>query len=167
MYTSGATQWVLNMDKIYYTFDDYMCDIENIADLVHESNFDPDVIVGIERGGNIPAVHLSHTFDKPFLSFAFSTRDNRVIDDKNFDKLLEILNADSKILFIDDINDTGETFKQILTCLAKHNVPGDFYKFASLVYNKNSIMESDFYGMVIEKIDDSPWVQFWWEKENA
>lgn len=166
MCTSGAIQWVPDVDKIYYTVDDYFCDVEALASLVKESNFKPDVIVGVLRGGVIPAVQLSHIFNKPLFSFAFSTRDNKIVEERSFDKLIEISNT-SKILFVDDINDSGETFKLILENLARYNVDSTKYKFASLVYNKNSIIESDFYGMVIEKINDSPWVEFWWESGDA
>lgn len=151
------------MDKIHYTFDDYLCDVEAIAELVNESNFKPDVIVGILRGGDIPAVHFSHILDKPMYSFAFSTRDKKIVEERSFDKLMDIINNGNKVLFVDDINDTGQTFKQILIQLSNFNVKPEQYKFASLVYNKNSDIQSDYYGMVIEKVNDSPWVVFWWE----
>lgn len=167
MCISGVTQWVLKVDKIYYTFDDYLCDTEAVAALVEESNFKPDVIVGILRGGAIPAVQLSHMLDKPVYTFAFSTRDKKIVEEESFDKLMEIFSNGHKVLFIDDINDSGKTFMQILTYLARHNIGEKHYKLASLVYNKNSQIQSDYYGMVIEKIDDSPWVQFWWEASNA
>lgn len=163
MYTYGVIQWVPNMDKIHYTFDDYLCDTEAIAELIEESNFKPDVIVGILRGGIIPAVSFSHAFNKPLYSFAFSTRDNKIVDERSFDKLMDIINNGNKVLFIDDINDSGQTFKQILIQLSNFNVKAEQYKFASLVYNKNSDIQSDYYGMVIEKVGDSPWVVFWWE----
>lgn len=155
------------MDKIYYTVDDYFCDVEAIAALVEESSFKPGVIVGIMRGGNIPAVHLSHMLNKPMYSFALSTRDKKIVEERSLDKLLDIVNDGNKILFVDDINDSGETFKQILTHLSNYNIKSDAYKFASLVYNKNSNIHSDYCGMVIEKVNDSPWVQFWWENDCA
>jgi hypoxanthine phosphoribosyltransferase len=154
------------MDTIYYTFDDYDTDVLNIADLVNESDFRTDVVVSVLRGGAIPGVQLSHVLDKPLQTFAFSTRDKKVVDE-DFKNLMTLFEYNKRVLFVDDINDTGETFKQILTYLTNQGVNRNMYRFASLVYNLNSDIKSDYYGMVIEKVDGSPWVKFWWEHNNA
>ena len=154
------------MDTIYYTLDDYDTDVFNIADLVSESDFKVDVVVGVLRGGAIPGVHLSHLLDKPMQCFAFSTRDKKVVAD-DFKDLMDLFENNKRVLFVDDINDSGETFKQILLYLTGQNVNRNMYRLASLVYNLNSDIQSDFYGMVIEKINGSPWVRFWWEHDHA
>ena len=48
------------MSYIIYTHDDFIRDIECLVNKLKDSKFKPDIIVGLVRGGAIPAVYLSH-----------------------------------------------------------------------------------------------------------
>ena len=62
---------------------------------------------------------------------------------------------------IDDINDTGETFKFILDKFGK----GDGrIKFAALIHNKPSKVTIDYLGYEIDKSKDPAWIVFPWEE---
>jgi hypoxanthine phosphoribosyltransferase len=107
------------------------------------SGWRPDYIVGITRGGLIPAVMISHYFGIPLHTLNVSLRDGdagpesnlwmaedalgprtkeRIIDDANdigsileaASSLLEEGSTYKNILIVDDINDTGATFNWII-----------------------------------------------------
>ena len=105
------------------------------------SGWRPDYIVGITRGGLIPAVMISHYLNVPMHTLGVSLRDQidsesnlwmasdalgpksreRFVEDEN--DVAGILSAASdllengtykEILLVDDINDTGATFNWIM-----------------------------------------------------
>ena len=127
---------------------------------MYNNNWRPDYIVGITRGGNIPATIISNMLDIPCEAMKVSFRnDDRV--DKDF--WLSELVQEKNILIVDDINDTGETFKWILKdwMLEKilHKV-----KFATLTEN----IASDFgyvsyYVHEVNKSEEDVWLVYPWE----
>jgi hypoxanthine phosphoribosyltransferase len=107
------------------------------------SNWKPDYIVGLTRGGLIPAVMLSHYLEVPMYALGVSLRDSdfgpesnlwmaedalgpqskeRFVEDENdvgaileaASSLLEDAGTYKNILIVDDINDTGATFNWIM-----------------------------------------------------
>jgi uncharacterized protein len=106
------------------------------------SGWRPDYIVGLTRGGLIPAVMISHYLNVPMHALSVSLRDNDTAPESNLwmaedalgpnsrERFIEnpadvagILEAASdllengtykEILIIDDINDTGATFNWIM-----------------------------------------------------
>lgn len=117
------------------------------------SGWRPDYIVGINRGGLIPAVMLSHYFKIPMKTLMVSLRDSGecvsdcgmaedalgypkqerfVADENNIEKVLEaasgllVRSAPYKnILIVDDINDTGATFNWIMNDWKTSCLPND------------------------------------------
>ena len=73
--------------------------------LKNESSF--DVVVGISRGGLVPAVMISHRLNLPLLTMSVTLRDNlaRV-------QSLKIKKGE-RALVVDDINDSGHTLSMI------------------------------------------------------
>ena len=66
-----------------------------------------------------------------------------------------------KILVIDDINDTGATFKYILDNFGKRD---DRIKFAAMINNKPSPVQMDYQGYEINKDEVPTWIVFPWEE---
>jgi light-regulated signal transduction histidine kinase (bacteriophytochrome) len=97
-------------------FDNY---VSSIFNQLQSSKWIPDYIVGVKRGGLIPAVKLSHMLDKPLIMMSCQLRD----DADNRVKLLEAesLSKDKKILIIDDICDSGNTLQKIIEETLKDN----------------------------------------------
>lgn len=113
------------------------------------SEWTPDVIVGIPRGGLIPGVMISHYLDKPFLT----------IDNFN-------LNPDEdeyqNILIVDDICDTGDTFHQVSDLIDL--LPEFSFRFCCVVNNEASdFLDVSYSGISINKSADPCWVVFPWE----
>lgn len=167
-------------------------DIRNLTSKIcreiSTSSWTPDIIVGINRGGLIPGVMISHWFDCKHVSLTVSLRDHEDCESNLW--LAEMAfgyhrtdlqePADSNpalrknILIVDDINDTGATFNWIMQdwpggCLPSHEAWLDIWngnvKFAVLVDNLSSKcdVKIDFCGREIDKAEDDLWVDFPWE----
>jgi hypoxanthine phosphoribosyltransferase len=141
-------------NKIYLDYDD----VESMnMNLVHDvSKFKPDVIVGITRGGLLPALHLSHHLDRPLQTIIWQTRDiNKCEHDK---KLQNLIDTGSRVVFVDDINDTGRTFSEISKAYhgARSNV-----MFISLVQK----LETTHPATAALTLSDDRWIVFPWEKD--
>jgi len=85
-----------------------------VAAKIKEEGFKPDVIIGIQRGGFIPSVHLSHLLNvrtfKPLhvrtteTDQAYSKRCQPIVE---YNNLLENL-AGKHILLVDEVTNTGQ-----------------------------------------------------------
>ena len=115
----------------------------------------PDMIIGIQRGGLIPAVHLSHYYDIPLQTMTVSFRDQSNV--VGFDVLAKV-DPNIKTLIIDDINDTGKTFNYI----KERNKNNKNIVYCSLVDNLNSDFQVNYFGIEIDKKEEQ-WVVFPWE----
>ena len=95
------------MDKLIYTWEQQIADTNLICEKINADDFEPDVIVGISRGGLIPGVMISHKLNIPFKPVHASTRD--------FPHLENYLpkSNNSKVLIVDEICDSGETFERL------------------------------------------------------
>ena len=113
--------------------------------MVHDA-WMPSIILGINRGGCIPGVYLSHRLDKPHEVLDIRLRDHA--SKPNLSTLEKAYAFQKKILIIDDINDSGATFKYIEDNFGK----GDGrIKFAALINNKPSKAKVDYRGYEINK----------------
>lgn len=70
-----------------------------------------DCVVGVSRGGLIPAVITSHMLEVPFTPISYSSTSGAG-DNKNHQNSLPDIDG-TVILVIDDICDTGLTLKEI------------------------------------------------------
>ena len=96
----------MTVNKQYFTMIQVRNALEKIADRMAEDNWEPDVIMGINRGGCIPGIYLSHRLNKPHEALDVRLRDHKAKPDlRNLEKAYAF---QKKILIIDDINDTGE-----------------------------------------------------------
>ena len=139
-----------------YTFEMFNSDIDNIVKNITNIKFEPFIIVGITRGGLIPATVLAHRL-------GISSNKVEVINwskKKISEEIYMAHHYDLPVLIVDDIVDTGYTQQDILSVLPKA-------KYAALLYNVGQdIAEPDFYGRLIDKTIDPSWIDFWWEKHG-
>ena len=130
------------IDKNYFSTGQMRNALLQIEDQMVHSNWMPNVILGINRGGCIPGVYLSHRLKLPHEVLDIRLRDHTT--KPNISVLEKAYAYQKKILIIDDINDTGETFKYI----EDHFGKGDGrIKFAALIHNKPSKIKSIIMGM--------------------
>ena len=130
------------------TIDDLVKEVANRA-----SSFKPTHIVGIARGGLIPAVMLSHSFDLPMETLGVSFRDNRATHHTKFKPI-----DDARYLIVDDINDSGTTFKVVTDIFKNRRLQ---HRTAALINKEKSYFNVDFYGEMFYHDD---WINFPWEK---
>lgn len=143
-----------------YTFEDFNEDINKIVNQIQASGKTYDYIVGLVRGGSIPAVVISHRMvNNPEVIMQVWGQDvNR--RDHNWWIQDEIING-KKVLIVDDIVDSGRCVKELL---ADWDVSTDLVDVAALIYNTSQDIKVEYYGRTIDRNTDVQWVDFWWEK---
>lgn len=151
-----------------YTHRLYKQGIEKLTNDIKQSGIKFDYLVGVARGGAIPAVHLSHTLDIPVEIIHWSTFGSKrmLYPDNDPDYgIKEDLQDGKSILLVDDIIDNGKTIRQLLTEWSSNRffefVTVNHLKVASLIYNpeNKSRIKADFYHIEYPK----KYVDFWWE----
>jgi hypoxanthine phosphoribosyltransferase len=139
------------------SFDNIEHALKQMTDKLDKINFQPDLIVGLARGGLTPAVILSHSLNVKMAALFYSAKGGRG-DDRNHDNKLPRYPGHKRILFVDDITDSGHTLKEVY----------DFYhdkydiKTATLYHKEGSIIKPDITWWEIPK--DSPFITFPWER---
>lgn len=141
-----------------YNLHDYKMDFADLVKHIRKSGKQYDLIMGIQRGGLILGVHLSHVLGVPFEVLHWSN--NGVKESANPHL---IWNKGKNILLVDDICDSGVTLKEILDHYRKWNLDT-----AVLVYNNINTHHiiPTYYGWEMNRNDVPQWFDFWWEQEN-
>jgi len=134
--------------------------ISFIVDLLEQRvRKDYDFIVGVGRGGLIPATMLAYKLKKKVISFGINTYNDMVQTDKYvIYQPIPIPIKHSKILVIDDICDTGNTFNIIRDTYCKEDNLD--IEFASLFVKDSKSHLVDYYGL---SVSDGIWLDFPWE----
>ena len=136
----------------------------------------PDLIVGITRGGLVPAVTMSHRLDVPMITVDIKKRDhvessmpnvvevNYIVD--------SVVNKGWNILVVDEINDTGTTLNTLVDDLFQSGLPSenmaDFGKvrMAVIINKESSDCTVEYSHMDILPDSDDLWWVFPWEYDK-
>ena len=122
----------------------------------------PTYIVGIGRGGLVPAVYLSHATGLPMLSCDWSSQVTDFAGDVVV-RLAGHTQRGERLLFVDDINDSGLTIGALRTALtAAGAVPGSV-RVATLIDNRVSAQRVDYHARAIDRTVTKDWYVFPWE----
>lgn len=168
------------MKKLVINYNEMTKLVSKLARDLALDEWKPDYIVGLTRGGLVPAVMLSHYLNIPLHTLNVSLRDGEsresnlwmsedalgypVLEDNNY----------KNILIVDDINDQGSTINWIMNDWRSNCLPDDpsweevwnsNVKFAVLVDNLSSKcnVKMDYVGLEINKAENDVWVDFPWE----
>ena len=120
-------------------------------------------IIGLARGGLIPATIMSYALDKPLLSYGINSYDgskkteNFYINQSINLKELKDKNNNLHVLVVDDICDTGDTMVHVTNKLALGNIA---YTTACICTKATFTDWLDHYGIVVS---DDKWIVFPWE----
>lgn len=175
-------------------FIDYAQMQGHVLELMRQINTDgwkPDYVVGITRGGLLPAVLISQYMDLPMHTLKVSLRDGAEDDcDHNAwmaedaygyisrdASITETMENRKNILMVDDINDSGATIAWIKgdwqsSCLPNDKVWDEIWghnvRFAVVVNNLASDQTVSYHSMEVNKAEDPSWIVFpvedWWKK---
>lgn len=157
--------------KVYYTDKQIDGMVHDIIRQMNQDKWRPDYIVGINRGGLVPALKLSHYLGVPMETLSVSLRDGGETESNCW--MAEDAYDGKKILIVDDINDTGATLEWIKkdwSCSAYRDDPkwdaiwNESVRFAVLVDNDASPVEVNYIGESINKAEDPQWIIFPWEE---
>lgn len=120
--------------------------------------FNPDMVVALGRGGFVPGVYLSHALGIPLEPVMWQTRDG---GEKQISTTInDCLHDGERIVIVDDINDSGLTFKQVMSEYSPLGVYNTQIKTCCMVEKVSSEFRCDVAAM---RIDDPRWIVFDWE----
>ncbi len=161
-------------EKLYLTWNTINKHINSLILDIATSGRTFTQVVGIENGGSYPGQRLAMYLGVPYtgIRISFYNKDNTKgslskdsITQFEFDHLFDWDNE--KVLFVDDLVDSGTTFKYVKSCLAKSaHTKEPPHGFACIYHPQLSESNDDIF--VGTKKPDT-WVVFPWEttEENV
>ena len=181
--------------KHYYTWNDVENMCVQIVKNMYADNWTPDYIVGITRGGNVPATIISNMTGIRCEALKVSLRDDNRDSESNawmsedafgYNSNPEVTKIQGSrwdpslrknILIVDDINDTGATFNWIKedwqsTCLPNEStwetVWGKNVRFAVLTENLSSnFADTNYHCHEVNKAEEDVWLVYPWENVGS
>jgi xanthine phosphoribosyltransferase len=183
----------MSIRKVYYKESTVKGWIHEIVRSMASDGWRPDYIVGLTRGGLVPANMLSQYLDVPLETLKVSFRDDATGPESNLwmaedafgyvstdivprpaDSVTTDASTRKNILIVDDINDSGATLNWIREdwpsgCLpndpAWEEIWGNNVRVAVLINNEASdFKDVDYVGLTINKLEEPIWCVFPWEE---
>ena len=135
----------------------------NLAKKIQKNGYKPDIIVGVSRGGWIPARILSDLLENPKLanvSTQFYVGIAKTEPEPTIIQPVSISVKDKKVLVVDDLADSGKSLKIVKSHLKKLGTKE--IKIATIYYKPWSIIIPHYY----EK-QTKNWIVFPWEQKET
>lgn len=149
------------MKDLHVSWDEYHKLIETLAYVVNDSGWKFDSLLCLSRGGLRPGDILSRIFDMPLNILATSSyreAAGTVQGELDIGQYIALSRPDSlkgKVLLVDDLVDSGLTFKKVTEHL-KTRVPAiTEVRTAVLWWKKCSQVKPDYY---VQFLEDNPWI---------
>ncbi|MDB5690591.1 MAG: hypothetical protein JWL91_2467 [Sphingomonas bacterium] len=146
----------------HIAYEQFVADVLAIAAAIAADDWAPDFIVGIGRGGLVPGAYLSHRTGIPMLSVDYSSKVAGFADELLV-KLARMSVAGQRILFVDDINDSGATLADLRRSILDHGAVAEHQRFAVLINNCRSCAVVEYSSRAIDRAVDKDWFVFPWE----
>jgi hypoxanthine phosphoribosyltransferase len=178
------------MNKIYIGWHEVETMTQEILRQMHQDQWQPDYVVGLTRGGLVPANLISQYLEVPMYTLKVSLRDDSECEtncwmatdafgidsesDNDYSWKRDNPGARKNILIVDDINDSGATLNWIRQDWQSGCYPdstnwadvwGNNVRIAVLVDNQSSDneIEVSYTAKEVNKLEDPQWIVFPWE----
>jgi hypoxanthine phosphoribosyltransferase len=159
--------------KHIYDWNDVERMVTQIITEMYNDNYRPDYIVGLTRGGLVPAIMMSNRTGIPMYTLDVRLRDRdglQIKTESNEWMPTDAFNG-KNILILDDINDSGATFNWITNDWASKYPDADIQKiwdnnvrFAVLTENMASEFGNVRYqAHEVNKAEEDVWLVYPWE----
>jgi hypoxanthine phosphoribosyltransferase len=134
-------------------------DCHTLYNKIQISDFKPEIIVGLMRGGIIPARILADFFhvrlDFYTIDVKYYTGVNQTLEHPVIRKL-DDFDYGKNMLIVDDIYDSGKTMQAVLKVLPTKNI-----RTATLHNRENNVVTPDFFANIAFQHE---WIIYPWEK---
>ena len=166
------------MKKQLVTWTDVEHQVQEILRQMQRDEWMPDYVVGLTRGGLVPANMISQYLDIPMHTLKVKLRDHADTESNTWmaeDAFGSNETSGTNILIGDDINDTGATLNWIKQDWQASCLPYDErwlndiwninVRIATLYDNESSKSELtvDYTAVTINKAEEDVWIDFPWE----
>ena len=134
-----------------------------LADRIRRNGFEPDVIVGVSRGGWAPARVMSDLLENPKLVNVRAEFYLGVAETKGEPVITQPVSTsvkDKKVLVMDDVADTGKSLHLVKKHILEEGATD--VKIATIYYKPWSVLKPDYYNK-----KTSLWVIFPWERKET
>jgi len=134
-----------------------------LAHKIRRDNFSPDIIVGVSRGGWVPARIMSDLLENPELANVKAEFYMGVCETKGEPIITQPISVSvqgKKVLVVDDVADTGKSLRLVKLHLLEQGATEA--KIATIYYKPWSVIVPDYY----EK-ESSRWIIFPWERKET
>jgi hypoxanthine phosphoribosyltransferase len=178
------------MKRTYITWKEVESMTQEILRQLHQDQWRPDYVIGLTRGGLVPANLISQYLAVPMHTLKVSLRDDQECEsnlwmatdafgmepatENDYSWARGQPHLRKKILIVDDINDSGATINWIRqdwqsSCYPDSpnwaDVWGNNVRIAVLVDNQSSDneVEVSYTAREVNKLEDPQWIVFPWE----
>jgi len=135
----------------------------NLADKIRRDKFEPDIIVGVSRGGWAPGRVMSDLLENPQIANVKAEFYKGVAETKGEPVISQPVSMGvkgKKLLVIDDVADTGRSLRKVKSHLLEQGATE--VRIATIYYKPWSVTFPDYY----EK-ETKQWVIFPWERKET
>jgi uncharacterized protein len=126
------------------------------------ADWSPHLLVGVGRGGLVPAVYLSHRTGLPLVSIDYSAG-LPAFAMELIPALAARTHSGERLLFVEDINDSGKTIAALRQALSAASADMGQVRFAVLTDNVRSREKVDYSARTIDRHVTKDWFVFPWE----
>jgi hypoxanthine phosphoribosyltransferase len=157
-FANASDKWIMTWDEVEVAIEKLVKDIKDGLDT------EPEAIIAVAKGGVIPAALVHQYFPNTTLlviqveSYEKDGKKAPLLKQWLSHEQLEFLNKPTTLL-VDDILDTGETYK-LIHALGLNQVQGCFMLVRDTETDDDPRYEYDFLG---DTVQPKVWVEFPWE----
>ena len=150
-------------EKLILSWDEYNKTVEKLAIMVHDSGYEPTLLIGIMRGGAPMIDVLSRVFKLKCAYLAVESYSGEGTEDQQGELVFSrevsstMQDMGGKLLLCEDLSDTGVTLQKSINWLHKYPAIKNIesIKTAVLWKKKDSTFEPDY---CAQRLDGNPWI---------